>query len=213
MSPVGDIMLDMKDKAQTKARIVSAVGELIAEGGFSKVGVNAVARQAGVDKVLIYRYFNGLEGLHQAYAKSEKFWPTIDELLGSDSERTELIDQGYVVALSEFFKRYTAALRSRPLTLEVLAWEAVERNALTIALEQAREAFGLEVASHLQALELPEADWLAISNIFTSSIHYLAIRGRKITHFTGMSLGEDESWARLLDSMEYLIRSTAKSPA
>ena len=38
-----------RDKAETKARILAAVGKLLAESGFKSLGVNAIAREAGVD--------------------------------------------------------------------------------------------------------------------------------------------------------------------
>ncbi len=197
----------MRDKEQTKAILISAVGEAIAEVGFSRMGVNVIARKAGLDKVLIYRYFGGLDGLYQAYAQSSDFWPSATELLGTDQQKAELISRGYQIALTEFFKRYTLALRSRPLTLEILAWETIERNALTIELEQVREAFGLQMMHELQALELPEADWLAITNLFTGAFAYFAIRARKINHFTGMDLSDEESWDRLNSAVYTLINN------
>lgn len=196
----------MKNKEQTKARIVSAVGELIAEKGFLKVGVNTIARQAGVDKVLIYRYFDGLDGLFKAYANSSEFWPSVDELLGDEQDRASLIEKPYADVLALFFKRFIGALRSRPLTLEIMAWETIERNALTIALEEVRETFGLEMASQLQQLKLPEADWLAITNVFSGALMYFILRGRKIRYFSGMDLNDDESWERLTASMQWLMK-------
>ena len=49
-----------RDKEETKMRIVTAVGRQLAKGGFRDLGVNSIAKEAGVDKVLIYRYFGGL---------------------------------------------------------------------------------------------------------------------------------------------------------
>lgn len=52
-----------RDRVRTEERILAAVGAILAEaGGSRRIGVNAVAARAGVDKVLIYRYFGGLEG-------------------------------------------------------------------------------------------------------------------------------------------------------
>lgn len=217
MSPLGDILslygdivgnetAVMKDKDQTKSKIISAVGELIAESGFSKAGVNAIARQAGVDKVLIYRYFGGLDGLYKAYAESSDFWPSLNELMGPEEARLALLEGDAAETLGLFFRRYIQALRSRPHTLEVLAWETVERNALTIELESVRERFGLETAAYFQNLELPDFDWLAITNMFVGAIHYFVIRARKITYFTGMDLNDEASWQRLADSIEVLIK-------
>lgn len=59
----------VRDKEETKARILAAVGKLLAESGFRSLGVNAIAREAGVDKVLIYRYFEGLPSLLRCFAQ------------------------------------------------------------------------------------------------------------------------------------------------
>ncbi|MFO7645107.1 MAG: TetR/AcrR family transcriptional regulator, partial [Desulfosarcina sp.] len=68
-----------RDREATRELLVDAVGKLLAEKGFTHLGVNAVARQAGVDKVLIYRYFGGLPGLIKAFGQEGDFWPSIEE--------------------------------------------------------------------------------------------------------------------------------------
>ena len=58
-----------RDREATRARLIAAVGNLLAREGFKGLGVNAVAREAGVDKVLIYRYFGGLPELIVAFGR------------------------------------------------------------------------------------------------------------------------------------------------
>jgi AcrR family transcriptional regulator len=177
----------------------------LAEKGFTKLGINAVARQAGVDKVLIYRYFDDLNGLMEAYAKSSDFWPSSAELLGEGDELAQLSAMPFADGFAEVFRRYSKAIRSRPLTLEILSWETIDRNALTIALEEVRESMGLELMAFLAEMNPPQADWQAIANIFSSAIHYLAIRSRKVTVFSGMDIAGEEGWNRLIDSIHVLV--------
>jgi len=47
----------MKDKEQTKRRLIQAVGEIISTDGFSNLRISTISRKAGVDRKLIYRYF------------------------------------------------------------------------------------------------------------------------------------------------------------
>ncbi len=194
-----------KNRERTEAKLITAVAEVLAVRGFGKLGVNAVAKQAGVDKVLIYRYFDGLDGLMERYAKSSEFWPPASELLGEGEQRMHLAQMAFADGFSEVFRRYANALRLRPLTLEILSWETIERNALTIAMEEVRESMGLELMEFLSELNPPEADWQAIANLFSGGIHYLAIRARKVTTFTGMSIAEDEGWERLIASIGFLV--------
>jgi len=198
-------MTNQKNRERTEEKLIKAIAEVLAEKGFGKLGVNAVARQAGVDKVLIYRYFDNLNGLMKAYATSSNFWPSAAELLGEGDALEQLKTMPFSAGFAEVFRRYAKALRSRPLTLEILSWETIERNALTIALEEVREEMGLELMSFLAEMNPPNADWQAIANIFSGGIHYLAIRARKITTFTGMDISQEQGWDRLLDSIEFLI--------
>lgn len=62
-----------RDKETTKLRLIGAVGSLLAREGFGSLGVNALATEAGVDKVLIYRYFGGMDNLLAAFGRSSDF--------------------------------------------------------------------------------------------------------------------------------------------
>ena len=57
----------MKNREQTEEKILEAVGSIIENQGFEKVGINAIATEAGVSKMLIYRYFGGVEELIAQY--------------------------------------------------------------------------------------------------------------------------------------------------
>jgi AcrR family transcriptional regulator len=54
------------------------------QDGFPRLGINAIAARARVDKVLICRYFGGLDARLAAYAQEASFWLSIDELIGPD---------------------------------------------------------------------------------------------------------------------------------
>lgn len=216
-------------RAETERKLVSALGEVLAEQGFSNVGVNSVARKAGVDKVLIYRYFGGLDGLTKVFAESAEFWPSLDELVGSGAEFEQLQAKPFADQVAEVFERYVSSIRKRQLTLEIMAWETVERNALTIELENVREARALEI----QAIMLGEeenpsrgladktkksdstvdeqaVDWQAITTIFSAAAHYLAIRARYIKTYNALDLSTDAGWERIVRTMKVLIKGVGE---
>lgn len=232
MSPIGDIFLSLegdkmndlikskpktqRNKAETKLRLINAVGEILAAKGFANVGVNAIARQAGVDKVLIYRYFDGLDGLILAYAKEGDFWPSHDELLGSEDQKAELLKLSPDQQFNIVIERYAHAICSRPLTLEILAWEMIERNSLTITLEKVRESSGMALMAMLNDSSAAQnsqsgVDLQHASTIFSAAIHYLAMRARKIKYFNGIDLSSQDEWQGLLKTMQALVSSAAQS--
>ena len=61
----------------TKERLVEAAERVLARDGHGGVGVNAVAAECGVDKVLIYRYFGGLPQLLQKVRERQRMWPAL----------------------------------------------------------------------------------------------------------------------------------------
>lgn len=64
----------MKNRMQTERKLIDAVDYIVKTKGFGGLGVNKVAKQAGVSKVLIYRYFGNLEKLLRRCVKEKDFW-------------------------------------------------------------------------------------------------------------------------------------------
>ena len=50
-----------KDRELTEQRIFDAVGRIVESDGFEAVGINAVANESGLSKILIYRYFGSID--------------------------------------------------------------------------------------------------------------------------------------------------------
>jgi AcrR family transcriptional regulator len=59
-----------RNKDDTRQHILDAAISSLAEEGFAAFGVNSVARRAGYDKKLIYRYFDGMDGLVAAIGQT-----------------------------------------------------------------------------------------------------------------------------------------------
>lgn len=194
-----------RDRAATEERILAAVGDVLARDGFAGVGVNAIAKQAGVDKVLIYRYFGGLPELLRAWGESGRFWPSIEELLGDAPEAFLAlpVEERY----ARFFEHFIDGLRARPLTLEVLASEVMERNELTAILETEREQWGEQAARTLAGPEWASLPHLrGVTLLLIAGVQYLLLRSRKIRIFGGINVKSDEGWAELKASVRALAR-------
>lgn len=161
-----------RDKEETKARILAAVGKLLAESGFKQLGVNAIAREAGVDKVLIYRYFENLPTLLQTFGKEGNYWLTVEELVGDQS--TESLDEWMHLLLVRFLRD----LQQRSITQEILRWELLEGNELTQELAQVRDLMAIESLKFLnqKCSFPPDKDIPAMSAVLIAGIVYLVLR-------------------------------------
>lgn len=194
-------------RQRTEEKLIEAVGALLRKGGVAALGVNAVAEHADVEKVLVYRYFGGLDGLMDAYAARSDFWPTLEELVGEDGALLRDRDKPRIGA--RVLANYAAALRKRPVTLDLLAWECSNRNALTVALERVREERGRELLVTLEAAGVPALGDLGA--LFAAAINYLAVRGRDLRVFGGLPVHGDAAWDHIEELMLTVFRAVAGS--
>ena len=198
-----------RDKESTRLRLLDAVGTLLAREGFGALGVNAVAREAGVDKVLIYRYFGGMDGLLRAFGQSAEFWPSIAQVIGDDPSELMALPLGERWAKG--LSRYAQELRRRPVTKEILAWEQIERNELTGILQQAREEWFDELMTHFpDDPAATDADLATTVLVLVGAIHYFVVRSRLQADFSGVPIDTDEGWEHLDQVISTMCQRTLR---
>ena len=192
-----------RDSEAMRARILEAAGRMIVRDGLAAIGVNALAREAGCDKVLIYRYFRDLEGVYAAYAAQSDFWWSVEELTrGIDPSRLTAAE-----AMKTLLRRHAQALRARPVTLAVLAAEMTNRTRLVVALEAVRERRALELAAWIgERFALPASrDVAAVAMLLGVAVNYLAVRARTIRVMSGVGVRTDADWERILAAVGSVI--------
>ena len=194
-----------RDRAATEERILAAVGEVLARDGLGGVGITAIAREAGVDKVLIYRYFGGMPELLRAWGASGRFWPRVGDVLEPDPAAFLALPAAERYA--RFFEHFIDELRRRPLTLAILAGEVAERNELTAILETEREEWGAEAARVLGGTAFQAgAHTRGLTLLLVAGVQYLALRSRRIRIFGGLDIQDDTGW----DELKAAIRAVAQ---
>jgi AcrR family transcriptional regulator len=185
-----------RDKEETKIRIVAAVGRQLARAGFRDLGVNSIAKEAGIDKVLIYRYFGGLPELLTAYAREGDYWPTSAELISDPATvKAESVADWLVYILT----KVQMAIRQRPITQEILRWEIIDHNELTKEFAAIRTRVAMECLSFInqQYPFPPELDTLALSTIILSSVVYITLRTETNSYYLGMDFSDPKNWDRI----------------
>lgn len=197
-----------RDRQATEAGILEAVGLLLARDGFTALGINAVAKTAGVDKVLIYRYFGGLPQLLAAYGNRADFWWTVEDILGDEPEPLPVASAAAMVAA--IMIRHLRAVRARPITQAILAWELSERNELTEALAAVREERSLELFRRF-AEQFPHAQpaaGRAVLTLLGAACNYLVARARTVDVFNGIDLTSEAGWAELESGIHAIVDAT-----
>lgn len=179
-----------RDSDAMRRRILDATATVLARDGFGGFGVNAVAREAGCDKVLVYRYFGGVEGLLAALGSD----------LGRWIEAPKAYQAGdYRALVQQALHQYLATLRQQNLVKAILTWELAEQSERTAALGQAKSDAIARWFAGVRAAAGPAPEGVdapAINAVLLAAIHHLALR-EPTGSFVGIDLTKPQSWARL----------------
>ena len=190
-----------RDRQQTEQAILDAVASVLVRDGFASLGINSIAREANIDKVLIYRYFGGMPELLQAFGSHGGFWPTVDELFAD----VDMASLPFEQRLRLFFERTIDALRSRPLTLEIVAMEVGAPNVLSDILNTMLEQWGADISGRLAEGYDGDINRLHIvTTTLFAGIQYLMLRSRGTALFGGIPIREDEGWQSVKQSLGWL---------
>jgi AcrR family transcriptional regulator len=196
-----------RDRKKTEKTILQTLGNMLSEGGFESIGINAIAREARVDKVLIYRYFGGLPGLLKAYAEKADYWPRAEDLMGGiDRDITSMPRTELAKWMIRSFCRY---IRERPLTQELLRWEMVESNELTSVLADFRETEGLKILKLFE--QNRSVDLYALTTLVVAGIMYLVLCMKHIRYFNGIDLQTESGWERIEEAAAWIVEFSLKN--
>lgn len=198
-SPAGE-----RDREATEKRLLDTIGRMIAEDGFEKIGVNAIAAQSGVSKILIYRYFGSVEGLMTAYIRQHDFWLNFP---------LEMPDREDLPAfLKNMFQGQIEQLRSNPTLKRLYRWELSCNNDMIVKLREQREKVGLNLVVKVSELTgRPQEEIAAMASLVTASITYLAMLEDFCPVYNGIPLNENAGWEQMNKGIEILIDKIIKN--
>ncbi|WP_321517576.1 TetR/AcrR family transcriptional regulator [uncultured Bacteroides sp.] len=189
----------VKNRDLTEKKILDAVGEIITECGFEKVGINAVAQRANISKMLIYRYFGSIDELIMQYILKYDYWINIPT--DAIPEINNLGD-----FLKELFRQQINQLRKDVALRRLCRWELSTDNPVTAGLREQREKNGsrlVEVMSKLTAV--PQDEVAALASVLSASISYLAMLEELCPVYNGISIQSDAGWEQLAKGIDTII--------
>lgn len=182
-----------KDRAATEEKIYQSFLSLLEEKGPQAVGINAIAKKAGVSKELIYRYYGGLQGLLLHLAKKGDFFKSMLALKNNDLATIEDI--------KDFAKTGTQELRENKLTQEILRWQLLENN------EATRDLFKYSNKEMAKMFAISDKD-TSLNHAFQLMIGgyiYFTLLSKFNKKFITTDLSSQESWDNFDEAIEKTI--------
>lgn len=188
----------MKDREITEQKILDAVGSMIETDGFESLGINAVAQKAGVSKMLIYRYFGGMDQLIAKYILQHDYWVNTELPLHDIS--------GVGACLKQMFREQIATLRSNMVLKRLHRWELTADNEVVRLLRERRETNGCELVRVVSRLTMsPCAEVAAMATLLSAAISYLTLIEEQNKVYNGIDLCSDEGWQQLATGIDQII--------
>jgi AcrR family transcriptional regulator len=195
----------IRDRSATEKSILAAAKALLAEQGFQGFGINAVARGAGCDKQLIYRYYGGLDGLIEAIGTDLGSW--VKHRIPDDSGGMFLLTYGDL--LERLAMLYLDALRADPLMRRIVAWEVSEPTEQVRRLSEARaKALSAWIERMRGSLTPPKGvDASAINAIIIAAIQHLVLAAAIGEQCAGMPLKNQKDWDKATAGLKRIVRA------
>jgi AcrR family transcriptional regulator len=196
-----------RDRLQTEERLLAAVHDIISTQGFDQLRINRLAQQAKVNKILIYRYFGGLNGLLGAYY--EKYKPIVS---------TPPIDVQQLkgVTVDEFFEVCTTyildefrLLRVNPQAQEFLKNDLMAYQPGVLNPLAARKEEHLRTMIDALGKLLHTQQARPISAILVSAMTMLTFMAQDKRTLFGIDLGTDEGWGEIEKAVRSILKSIA----
>lgn len=189
MSPISD-NTHMK---QTEKNIIDAVSSIILTEGFSRLGINRIAREARCDKVLIYRYFGGIEGLIARWAKENDYYSfaidTFKEKINSSADMCSVAKEVLVQQL-----RF---IRKSRMMQELILWE-LSGNATFDYIRETREKNGHQIQQMIERkLGVTDSNARYYITILMAAINYLVLFSRISDMYNGVDFSSEDTWPKI----------------
>lgn len=188
-----------RDRGDTERRLIAAAQAVLLDEGAAALGVNALARRAGCDKQLVYRYFGGLDGVIAALglALAERIIDRLDPHAPAPGA-----DYGSFVAA--LLRGLIALYREEPVLARVRAAEWAGDAALAPLVTARGAALADWIARHRPAA--PEGvDVPALNALLIGAVEAAVLSAQATGRHAGLPLQTQTDWARVDSALMALV--------
>ncbi|MBZ4189914.1 TetR/AcrR family transcriptional regulator [Niabella beijingensis] len=193
------------NKERTKEKLIAAVGRILVKDGFQSIKVNRIEAESGVSKKLIYLYFDGLDGLINAYLMQTDFWNQEREKAAqSPPAEIKPLEKDM---MSQLFRDDFEYFATSAEMQKIILWGISEKNKAIKKIADVREDFGVPVfeASDL-VFKDTDIDFRAVAGLFVGAIYYIVLHGKMIdSTICGIDPNTKEGRERFIRMIDKLL--------
>jgi AcrR family transcriptional regulator len=196
----------VRNKTLTKRKLIDAVGEILRIEGFAGLGVNKVAKQAGVTKKLIYDYFGGnFNNLIEAYILETDYWMMFADRVKELTQQQGFTDQQKLITdiLQNQFRYFYLDRQLQQLIL----WEISANSPLMRSIHNVREVMGEQLFELTdQHFRNSKVNFRAIAALLVGGIYYSILHTRyNGGKYVNIDLSTEQGREEMLDAIELIV--------
>ena len=192
----------------TEQKILDAVSTIAGEQDFDALGINAIAEEAGVSKVLIYRYFGDFEGLLREWALHMHYWPS--QLKGGVPDFSSL-SIGELEGMAEgIFVGQSKNMEENPHLRKIIRWHLSSGHPVSKEIMARVEDDGLQLMNTFKTRCESDMDLDALVSLLIGGIYYLSVISDHTDAFNGISLNQPEGRKRITSGISQWVHMLFK---
>jgi AcrR family transcriptional regulator len=195
----------IKNSERTRQKFLDAVGEIIATKGYTGLGVNKIAKQAKVDKRLMYRYFSSFEDLIETYILEKDYWLRNSENGGTYNQREgENLEEFISRLMVDQFDYFYDNKEVQGLIL----WEISEKNEVLNSIARTRENMASSLLSVFDNEISPKKiHFRSLSALLISGIYYMNLhRQVNDSTFCEIDINNPDDRQKLRETIYQVVR-------
>ncbi len=197
----------MKNRTLTEKKLIQAVGETLRTYGYSGLGVNKIARTAGVNKNLIYRYFDSVDHLVETYIRHKDYWladnKEFSQAFTTDTPK-EMMINAIVSLLQHQFTYFFQEQEMQHLILSEITYDHELLKKLSHLKETMAEPFFDSMQHHFQGSSV---NFRGITALLHAGIYYLVLQSQKNDATNcGLNITTRQDRDIILRSIEQIVR-------
>ncbi|WP_276704027.1 TetR/AcrR family transcriptional regulator [Chryseobacterium sp.] len=200
----------LRDKERTKVKMIQAVGKVLLKKGYTGLNASSIAKEAGIDKSLVWTYFGSLDKLVEEYIAQRDFW----KYKAADSINNMLtfkdgIKAEYMSCLLQF---QFQSLLDDEILQRIMLWGISEKKDFLRHISDERELIGEEVFKIVDPqFKDSNIDIRGILAILVAGIYYLVLHGKTNgSLFCGIDLNTADGEDRIKESISQIISMAYK---
>ena len=187
-------------------RLIDAVGSIIKNKGYTGLGLNKIAKEAGVSKILIHRYFGGVDQLVEAYILKNDYWiAKAQDVEIEDNVSIERQDLKKLVI--DLLRGHFEYFYSHEEMRTIILWEITEQTNLLNSISHLRENMGNVLLDKAMPMFAYSSKSLkGVTALMVSGIYYIVLHAKKNkSTICGIDINSKEGQEEILKTIDQII--------